>query len=157
MSAESINNGEKTRLLTFYLTDELYAIEIINIKEIIAYTKPTIIPKTPDFLVGVINLRGNIIPVADLRARFLMTQNEDSANGAIVITTLKGVNLGFVVDNVEEVLPTDSSMYSDTPKFNTSIDSDYIKSMVRYEESVIMVLNLDSLFSDKDLENLEGL
>ncbi|MFP4332848.1 MAG: chemotaxis protein CheW [Campylobacterales bacterium] len=157
MSAESINNGEKTRLLTFYLTDELYAIEIINIKEIIAYTKPTKIPKTPDFLVGVINLRGNIIPVADLRARFMMPKNEDSSNGAIVITTLKGVNLGFVVDNVEEVLPTESSMYSDTPKFNTSIDSDYIKSMVRYEESVIMLLNLDSLFSDKDLENLEGL
>lgn len=157
MSAESINNGEKTRLLTFYLTEELYAIEIINIKEIIAYTKPTKIPKTPDFLVGVINLRGNIIPVADLRARFLMPKREDSSSAAIVITTLKGVNLGFMVDNVEEVVPTDASMYSEPPKFNTSIDSDYIKSMVRYEESVIMVLNLNSLFSDKDLENLEGL
>lgn len=157
MNTESTNNKETTRLLTFYLQDELYAIEITSIKEIIAYTKPTKIPKTPYFLVGVINLRGNIIPVADLRARFLMPKNEDSSNGAIVITTLKGINLGFVVDNVQEVVPTEPSMYSEPPKFNTAIDSDYIKNMVRLEESVIMVLNLNSLFSDKDLENLEGL
>lgn len=156
MAQESFNNSAKTRILSFILEDELYGIEITEIKEIIAYAKPTKIPKTPDFLVGVINLRGNIIPVIDLRTKFKMTQNT-SLSAAIVIAFFNGINLGFLVDSVEEVVPTDNAMYSEPPKFREKIDSNYIKNMIRTENGVIMLLNLEALFSHQELAQFEGL
>jgi len=156
MSQHSLDNSLKTRVLTFILQDEIYGIDITEIKEIIAYTKPTKIPKTPNFLVGVINLRGNIIPVVDLRRKFKMIALE-SVNGAIVIVSFSGINLGFLVDSVEEVVPTESSMHSSPPKFSEKIDANYIKSMIRANEKVIMMLNVETLFSSEELSNFEGL
>jgi len=156
MPQHSLDNSLKTRVLTFILQDEIYGIDITEIKEIIAYTKPTKIPKTPNFLVGVINLRGNIIPVVDLRKKFKMIALE-SVNGAIVIVSFSGINLGFLVDSVEEVVPTESSMHSSPPKFSEKIDTNYIKSIIRANEKVIMMLNVETLFSSEELSNFEGL
>lgn len=156
MAKESFNNSTKTRILSFVLDAECYGIEITEIKEIIAYAKPTKIPKTPDFLVGVINLRGNIIPVVDLRTKFKMEKNE-LLSSAIVIAFFNGINLGFLVDSVEEVVPTDNAMYSEPPKFGEKSNANYIKSMIRTEEGVIMLLNLEALFSYQELAQFEGL
>lgn len=156
MTQNSLDNSLKTRVLTFILQDEIYGIDITEIKEIIAYTKPTKIPKTPEFLVGVINLRGNIIPVVDLRKKFKM-QSSESQNEAIVIASFSGVNLGFLVDSVEEVVPTDASMHSEPPKFSEKIDANYVRSMIRAGDRVIMLLNIESLFSSEELANFEGL
>lgn len=145
------------RFLTIYLDDELYGIEISHIKEILALVKTTRIPKTPKYMKGVMNLRGNIIPVVDLRLRFNMPQREPDIYTAIVIINLKGANIGFVVDKVEEVLSIPQDKISPSPKFESKIGNEFISNIGILDEKVIMILNLDSLFTQEELSNFESL
>ncbi len=149
---KELSSVAQNRYLTFYIEDEKYGINIHNVKEIIAYMRTTKIPKTPEYMKGVMNLRGNIIPVVDTRLKFNLKEIEPQMHTAIVIIQLGGVLVGFVVDMVDEVLSVKDEQLSDTPKFGSKIDTDYIKNMVRSEDEVIMVLNLDSLMSQQELE-----
>ncbi len=147
-----LNAIAQNRYLTFYLEDEKYGINIHNIREIIAYMRTTKIPKTPHYVKGVMNLRGNIIPVIDTRMKFNLPEAEAQMHTAIVIVQLSSISIGFVVDMVDEVLSVSDDLISDTPKFGTKIDTDYIKHMVRSKDEVVMVLNLDKLMSEQELE-----
>lgn len=92
------------RFLTFYLQEEIYGVNIFDVKEIIAMMKTTPVPKTPHFIKGVMNLRGNIIPVVDMRIKFDMPEIEPHMYTSIVIITIDGKKIGFIVDKVEEVV-----------------------------------------------------
>ncbi len=152
---QNTTQSRRERYLTFFLGEEQYGIAIDRIKEIIAIMKVTNVPKTPEYMRGVINLRGSIIPVVDTRLRFGMETKEEDMHTAIVIVEVDKVNVGFIVDRVEEVASIDSSKLSEPPKFGNNIDTDFICSMAQMEENVVMILDVLKLFEADELMSLE--
>ena len=151
--AELANN----RFLTFYLEDEVYGVNIGDVKEIIAMMKTTPVPKTPKFIKGVMNLRGNIIPVVDMRLKFDMPTIPPQMYTAIVIIKLAEKLIGFIVDKVEEVINVDGEHLSIPPEFGGHIDTRFIKNMAQYKQKVVMILDLIALFGDEELEMVQNL
>ena len=149
------SQSRKERYLTFFLGEEQYGIPIDRIKEIIAMMKVTFVPKTPNYMRGVINLRGSIIPVVDTRLRFGMDQREADMHTTIIIVEVEKVNIGFIVDRVEEVASIDAAQLSAPPKFGNHIDIDFICAMVQIEENVVMILDVLKLFEADELVSLE--
>jgi len=147
--------SRRERYLTFFLGEEQYGIAIDRIKEIIAIMKVTNVPKTPEYMRGVINLRGSIIPVVDTRLRFGMETKDEDMHTAIVIVEVDKVNVGFIVDRVEEVASIDSTALSEPPRFGNNIDTDFICSMAQMEENVVMILDVLKLFEADELISLE--
>lgn len=145
------------RYLTLFLEEEQYGLDIKFVKEIIAMMKTTSVPKTPNFLEGVMNLRGNIIPVVNLRRKFAMETKETDDRTAIVIVTIQGTDIGFIVDGVDEVISVDKSQYSEPPQFGTKIDTEFVSKMVRVESGVIMVLDLNKVFNEKELSFFDSI
>ncbi|DAB38112.1 MAG: chemotaxis protein CheW [Sulfuricurvum sp. RIFOXYD2_FULL_44_160] len=152
---QNTTQSRRERYLTFFLGEEQYGIAIDRIKEIIAIMKVTNVPKTPEYMRGVINLRGSIIPVVDTRLRFGMETKEEDMHTAIVIVEVDKVNIGFIVDRVEEVASIDSANMSDPPKFGNNIDTDFICSMAQMEDNVVMILDVLKLFEADELISLE--
>lgn len=152
MENTSLNQAE--RFLTFYLGNESYGISITSVSEIIALMKTTKVPKSPEYLRGVMNLRGIIIPVVDMRSRFGMPTVEESMHTAIIIVKIGTSNIGFVVDRVEEVCIATSEQISEPPSFGLEIDATYIEKMIRLDNNVVMVLDLNAIFSDEELSEL---
>lgn len=151
----NIIQSRKERYLTFFLGEEQYGISIDRIKEIIAMMKVTQVPKTPHYMRGVINLRGSIIPVVDTRLRFGMEPQEETMHTAIIIVEVEKVNIGFIVDRVEEVASIDTARLSEPPKFGSHIDTDFICAMAQIEENVVMILDVLKLFEADELVSLE--
>lgn len=145
------------RFLTFYLEDEIYGVNIFDVKEIIAMMKTTPIPKTPPFIKGVMNLRGNIIPVVDMRIKFDMPEIEPQMHTAIIIITIEGKNIGFIVDKVEEVVNVEDENISAPPEFGSSVDTRFIKSMAKQKNKVVMILDLVALFGEEELSLVQNL
>ncbi|MFY9142455.1 chemotaxis protein CheW [Sulfuricurvum sp.] len=156
MEQNNVQN-RRERYLTFFLGAEQYGIAIDRIKEIIAIMKVTYVPKTPSYMKGVINLRGSIIPVVDTRLRFGMETREPDMHTAIIIVEVDKVNIGFIVDRVEEVASIDSSNLGAAPKFGSNVDTDFICSMAQIEENVVMILDVLKLFEADELVSLEQL
>jgi len=145
------------RYLTFFVDDEQYGIDISKIKEIIAPINITHIPKTPPFVKGVINLRGSIIPVVDVRLKFGMDEKEMDIDTAIIIYEVDKVSIGFIVDQVEDVLTLDNKHISDAPRFGSNIDTSFIENIAEVGESVIMLLNLEKIFEAEELLDISKL
>ncbi len=145
------------RFLTFYLEDEVYGVNIGDVKEIIAMMKTTPVPKTPKFIKGVMNLRGNIIPVVDMRIKFDMPEVEPQMYTAIVIVTIEGKNIGFIVDKVEEVVNVEDENISPPPEFGSQIDTRFIRNMARQKNKVVMILDLVALFGEEELNMVQNL
>jgi len=156
MSQEMIQN-KRERYLTFHLGSEQYGIAIDRIKEIIAMMNITNVPNIPSYMRGVINLRGSIIPVIDTRLRFGMEPREDDMHTAIIIVEVEKVNIGFIVDRVEEVSSIDSSSLSEPPRFGNQVDSDFICNVAEIEENVVMILDVLKLFEADELVSLEDI
>jgi len=150
-------NVRKDRYLTFYLENELYGIDIMSVQEIIAMMKTTKVPKTPKCVKGVMNLRGNIIPVVELRSKFEMPEKEASMYTAIVIVKIGGTSIGFVVDRVEEVVNIGADQLSEPPKFGAAVNASYLQKMAQNGKEVIMILNLSAIFADEELAGLENM
>lgn len=146
-----------SRYLTFFVDDEQYGLDISRIKEIIAPINITHIPKTPDFVKGVINLRGSIIPVVDVRLKFGMTEREIDVNTAIIIYEINKVSIGFIVDQVEDVLSLSDDHISESPKFGSNIDTSFIESIAEVNNEVIMLLSLEKIFETEELLNIRKL
>ncbi len=145
------------RFLTFYLEEEIYGVNISDVKEIIAMMKTTPVPKTPKFIKGVMNLRGNIIPVVDMRVKFDMPEIEPQMYTAIVIITIEDKNIGFIVDEVEEVVNVDDENISPPPEFGSNVDTRFIKNMAKQKNKVVMILDLVALFGEEELSLVQNL
>jgi purine-binding chemotaxis protein CheW len=159
MENEEIENLSfgKNRFLTFYLEDEIYGVNIFDVKEIIAMMNTTAVPKTPPYIKGVMNLRGNIIPVVDMRLKFDMNPKEPEMYTAIVIINIEEKNIGFIVDKVEEVVAVEEENLSAPPQFGSSIETKFISKMARIDERVIMILDLVALFGHEELRVVQSL
>jgi purine-binding chemotaxis protein CheW len=146
------------KYLTFTLDKEEYGIGILKIKEIIGMMPVTAVPQTPEYVKGVINLRGKVIPVVDLRLRFGMDSMEYNERTCIIVVEIKGqsgnVLIGTVVDSVSEVLNIKGKDIEDTPTFGSKLNTDYILGMAKMEGGVKILLDIDKVLSAQAVENL---
>ena len=147
------------KYLTFTLADEEYGIGILKIKEIIGMMSITTVPQTPEFVKGVINLRGKVIPVMDLRLRFGMEPIDYNERTCIIVVEIEGVagtiQIGLVVDTVSEVLNINSEDIEKAPTFGAKLNTDYILGMAKMEGGVKILLDIDKVLSDQDIAILE--
>jgi purine-binding chemotaxis protein CheW len=157
-------SGESTieregKYLTFALAGEEYGIGILKIKEIIGMMPVTTVPQTPDFFKGVINLRGKVIPVMDLRLRFGMEDIDYTEWTCIIVVEIERSNgtihIGIVVDSVSEVLNVKDEDIEDTPTFGTKLHTEYIFGMAKMEGGVKILLDIDQVLSEGDIALLE--
>ncbi|MCX7823227.1 MAG: chemotaxis protein CheW [Syntrophobacterales bacterium] len=147
------------KYLTFRLGNEEYGIEILKVKEIIGMMPITPIPQTPAYIKGVINLRGKVIPVIDLRLRFHMEEVPYNERTCIIVVEVKLVNepisIGIVVDAVSEVSQIKEEEIEVTPSFGTSLDTSYILGMAKTDNSVKILLDIDQVLTQEELTSLE--
>ena len=147
------------KYLTFTLAAEDYGIGILKIKEIIGMMPITIVPQTPEAVKGVINLRGKVIPVIDLRLRFGLDAIDYTERTCIIVVEIEGgiehIQIGIVVDSVSEVLNIKGEDIEDTPTFGTKLNTDYILGMAKMEGGVKILLDIDRVLKAEEIELLE--
>ena len=141
--------------LTFKLADEVFAIEVSKVREVLDFTTITKIPRTPDFMSGVINLRGNVVPVVDLRLCFEMSKTEKTVNTCIVVMEMsiegEATVIGALADSVEEVIDLEPEHIQPAPRMGTQIRTEFIKGMGTRDAQFIMILDIDRVFSAEEL------
>jgi len=149
------------KYLTFTLADEEYGIGILKIKEIIGMMPITSVPQTPDFVKGVINLRGKVIPVVDLRLRFGMASIDYNERTCIIVVEIMGesgtVMIGIVVDAVSEVLNIKGDDIEDTPTFGARLNTDYILGMAKMGGGVKILLDIDKVLNAEEICEVQDL
>jgi len=147
------------KYLTFSMAEEEYGIGILKIKEIIGMMPITSVPQTPEFVKGVINLRGKVIPVVDLRLRFGMEAIDYTERTCIIVVEIEGqaeiVLIGIVVDAVSEVLNVKGEDIEETPTFGTKLNTEYILGMAKLEGGVKILLDIDTVLSSEQVAVLE--
>ncbi len=147
--------GETMQYLTFKLDAEFFALEIAKVREVLDITAITRVPRMPEFMLGVINLRGSVAPVVDLRLRFGMPAVEKTVNSCIIITEViadgEAQILGLLVDSVQEVIDLGPADLEPAPKMGTRLNTEFIKGMGKQKDKFIIILNIDKLFSVSEL------
>jgi purine-binding chemotaxis protein CheW len=146
---------ETRQYLTFTLGKEIFAIDVAEVREVLDFTAITAIPRTPDFMSGVINLRGSVVPVVDLRLCFGMTKTVRTKNTCIVVVEVLLENeptvIGALTDSVEEVIDLEPSQIQPPPRIGTQIRTTFIKGMGKRDTQFIIILDIDRVFLAEDL------
>ncbi len=146
---------EATQHLTFKLDEEVFAVDISKVREVLEYTDVTKVPQTPEFMKGVINLRGHVVPVVDLRLKFGMQEAEKTVNTCIIIVEVsvdeETAVLGALADSVQEVHDFEHGQIEPAPKIGTKLKTDFIKGMGKRDDQFIMILDIDKVFSSDEL------
>lgn len=157
--AETDSSGN-SQYLSFVLDEELYALDIAKVREVLEFQNVTRIPRTPKFMRGVINLRGHAVPVVDLRRKFGLAATEQTVDTCIIIVEVEmegeRVVLGALADSVREVFELAEGEISPPPKMGTGIRADFIDGMAKVEDRFIMILNIDRVFSAEELAAVAG-
>lgn len=147
--------------LTFKLSDEMFGVDVAQVREILDYIKVTKVPQTPEFMCGVINLRGNVVPVVDMRLKFGMEKTEKTVNTCIVVVevNLDGETtiLGALVDSVQEVFELDPDEIEPAPKIGTKLKTDFIKGMGKRDDLFIIILDIDKIFSSEEISIVQDM
>lgn len=149
MASESSQNKghELIQLVTFAIAEEEFGVDILRVQEIIRMMPITKVPSSPPFVEGVINLRGKVIPVIDLRKRFDMAATDEDDRTRVIVMDLHDRVVGYVVDSVREVLRIEASAIEPPPEVVSGIGSEYIKGMGRLDDRLLILLDLDSLLT----------
>lgn len=142
-----MSGRELLQLVTFTVGSEEFAIPILSVHEINRMMSITRVPQSPPFVEGVINLRGKIIPVVDLRKRFGLAKREHSGDTRIIVVEVSGRVIGFTVDRVNEVLRINSGIVEPPPPMASGVDSEYVRGVGKLEDRLLILLDLDRLFS----------
>jgi purine-binding chemotaxis protein CheW len=158
MSASAIT--ETTQYLTYKLGDEVFALDIAKVREVLDYTPITKVPRTPEFMRGVINLRGSVVPVVDLRLKLGMTGTEKTVNTCIIITEVTVDNettvLGALADSVQEVVDLEPGQIEPAPQIGTRLNTEFIKGMGKQNNRFIIILDINRVFSADELALVQG-
>lgn len=153
MSASEIT--ETTQYLSFKLDDEIFALDVGKVREILEYTTVTKVPQTPPYMGGVINLRGNVVPVIDLRQKFGMSATERTVNTCIIVAEVQCENelliLGTLADSVQEVVEMDPACIEPAPHIGSRLNTAFIKGMGKVDDHFVMILDIDKVFSEAEL------
>jgi len=151
---------ETVQYLTFKLADEIFAFDVAKVREILELTSITKVPQTPDFMRGVINLRGSVVPVIDLRLNFGMQCTEQTVNTCIIVVevNLNGeiLVLGVLADSVQEVVEMEPDHIEPPPQLGTKLNTEFIKGMGKVENTFVMILDIDKVFSSDELSDIQG-
>ncbi len=151
----SIMDAGSNQYLTFKLADEEYGVNILKVQEIRSWEPATSIPNTLDFIMGVINLRGNVVPIIDLRRRFNLENVEFGASTVIIVVKVSVGNdertMGLVVDAVSEVYSITEEMMREKPELGGAINTEFVKGLVSIEDKMIIMLDIDLLVSPEHL------
>jgi purine-binding chemotaxis protein CheW len=151
---------ETRQYLTFKLGNEIFATDVAKVREVLDLTTITKIPRTPDFMAGVINLRGSVVPVVDLRLCLEMSKTESTRNTCIVVVEVLLENestvIGALTDSVEEVIDLEPEQIQPAPRIGAQIRTDFIKGMGKRDAQFIMILDIDRVFSAEELAVVRG-
>ncbi len=145
---------ELLQLVTFSIGDEEFGVDILKVQEIIRTMEITKVPKAPDFVEGVINLRGKVIPIIDLRKRFGMETRGHDKDTRIIVIEINNMIVGFVVDSVSEVLRISADTVEPPPPVVAGVESEYIKGVGKLADRLLIMLDLDRLLSREEKEVL---
>ena len=147
--------SETTQYLTFKLAEELFALDISTVREVLDYSRVTKVPQTPDFMRGVINLRGSVVPVVDMRRKFGMPEGDTTVNTCIIIVEVsvdgETTIMGAMADSVQEVLDLEPEAIEPPPRIGTKLRTDFITGMGKREDGFLMILDIDQVFSAAEL------
>ncbi len=151
---------ETVQYLTFKMAEEIFAFDVAKVREILELIPITKVPQTPEFMRGVINLRGSVVPVIDLRLNFGMQCTEDTVNTCIIVVevNLNGepIVLGVLADSVQEVVEMEPDLIEPPPRLGTRLKTEFIKGMGKVEDNFVMILDIDKVFSADELIDLQG-
>jgi len=156
-SAAKAGAEELLQLVSFKIGEEEFGVDILKVQEINRLVEITKVPRSPDFVEGVINLRGKVIPIIDLRKRFMMETKESDKDTRIVVVDIEGQVMGMVVDAVSEVLRLPKDTIEPPPEIATSIDSEYIQGVAKLEDRLLIFLDLSKVFSEKERQALANI
>jgi len=157
MSVETIT--ETRQYLSFKLDEEEFALDISKVREVLDFTKITKVPQTPDFMKGVINLRGVVVPVVDLNKKFGIKDTEKTVNTRIIIGEIEiegdHMVLGILADSVHEVMELEPGHIEPAPKVGTRLITEFLKGMGKRDEEFVMILDIDKIFSTEELSRVK--
>jgi purine-binding chemotaxis protein CheW len=145
---------ELMQLVTFSIGEEEFGVDILKVQEIIRTMEITKVPKAPAFVEGVINLRGKVIPIIDLRRRFGLATRDHDKNTRIIVIEINNMIVGFVVDSVSEVLRIPASTVEPPPPVVAGLESEYISGVGKLEDRLLILLDLDRLLSSEEKDML---
>lgn len=147
-------DDELLQLVTFSIGEEEFGVDILKVQEIIRTMEITKVPRAQDFVEGVINLRGKVIPIIDLRRRFGLDSKEHDKHTRIIVIEINNMIVGFVVDSVSEVLRIPASTVEPPPPVVAGLESEYISGVGKLHDRLLILLDLDKLLSNEDLQSL---
>jgi purine-binding chemotaxis protein CheW len=152
MSVASITDTKQ--YLTFQLGEEVFAVDVSHVREILEFTTLTKVPRTPDYMRGVINLRGSVVPVLDMRLKFGLSRTERKVDTCIIVVEAffedESAIIGALVDSVQEVLELEPDQVEPAPRIGTQLKTEFIKGMGKRDDRFMIVLDLDKVFSSKE-------
>ena len=154
MSLE-VSYSEGTRLITFILGEEKYGLNILKVRELISFPEGlTRIPGVPDYIIGMFNLRGLVIPVMDLRAKFNMSGEERHEFSVIIIVEVENKNIGLTVDSVSDVIFVKEEDIQETTELAVNVDTKFIKGVAKTKDEMVILLDIDFLLSKEEFDTL---
>ncbi len=154
------NITQTSQYLSFTLGGEVFALDISKVREVLDYTEPTKVPQTPDFMRGVINLRGGVVPVVDLKLKFGMPRTERGINTCIIITEValgdEHAVIGAMADSVREVFDLSPEQIEPAPRIGTHLNTAFLKGMGKHNDNFILLLDIDRVFSEGELAEVSA-
>lgn len=160
MSVKASNTGESTELLqlvSFTIDREEFGVDILKVQEINRMFQITKVPNAPDYVDGVINLRGRVIPVIDLRTKLGLSRKEHDKDTRIIVVELNGKTIGFIVDKVKEVLRIPSSIIEPPPDMVAGMNAEYITAVGKLEDRLLILLDLEKILTGSDKKEMVSL
>jgi len=152
--------AENIQFLTFKLGEEVYGVDVLQVREVLDAVPVTKVPRSPDFMLGVINLRGSVVPVVDMRRKFGMPSADKNRDNCIVVMEIsmegEATVIGALADAVEEVLELSSGQIEPAPKLGTRLNTEFIRGMGKRDEQFIILLEVDRIFSADELSVVSG-
>jgi len=154
-----VGSNDTNQYLTFTLDDEVFGLAIGKVREVLDFTTVSRVPQTPAYMRGVINLRGSVVPVMDMRLKFGMTRTVKTVNTCIVIAEInidgETTVLGALADSVKEVLDLEPDEIEPSPKIGTKLNTEFIQGMGKHNEEFIIILDIDKVFSADEISSLQ--
>ena len=159
MSVASITDTRQ--YLTFQLGEEIFGLDVSHVREILEFTSVTKVPRTPEYMSGVINLRGSVVPVLDMRLKFGLTKTEKTVNTCIIVVEAsfeeETTIIGALVDSVQEVSDLEPDQIEPAPRIGTKLKTEFIKGMGKRDDHFMILLDIDKVFSSEELAAVQDM
>jgi len=153
---EGVVNALERQFVTFLIGGEVYGVDVTKVQEIIGMTQITHMPNALSFVKGVINLRGSVVPVIDMRIKFNMDEREYDAFTVIIIVEVKQRLVGMIVDSVSDVANIPVGSIQDTPHFTSKIETDFISGIGQIDNNLVIILDVDSVMTREEISSVSG-